>query len=327
MQPRTLRRLRALRAVALAGVGAAAAGLAMWACAGASQPQRVSYVAVPHPDDEIQAWSLIEDTPSTYKVFIVLTRGEQTAYCASPGLNDGTGEAKPSPWPQGKWTASCEQARRNAFFGFMADMAAGDSGLPGSFSYQGVAGPFDPLGAELCRLDGGACIEDRTAQVWTADTAAVVWFNLGDGDLTEGEAAWAVRTVLANRSAFGIDAALPSHQLIGASYWNSAHRGCFVYEHGDHRAVRDALWNTDFGIGEQIVATCASDPDASRSASVSQERFHDAFAVSAPQRTGAHIVRYGWLWGDAPGYWPGDYHGQDELFHRRQWFRVRFGRS
>ena len=68
----------------------------------------VADVAVPHPDDEIHAWSLIEDTPDTYGVFIVMTKGEQTLNCATPGFDEGTGEAPPSPWLTGKWTASCE---------------------------------------------------------------------------------------------------------------------------------------------------------------------------------------------------------------------------
>ena len=311
-----------IRALALLRAGVALTCLLLAACANEPRPQRVSYIAVPHPDDEMQAWSLVEDTPDTYEVFIVMTRGEQTAYCASPGLDDGTGEAAPSPWPAGRWTASCEAARQDSFFDFLAGMAANDASVPAHFSHYGTIGPFDSLGAAICRLDDVGCIEDRTAQVWTAANAAVVWFNLGDGDLTQDEASWAVRTVLENRSALGIDSELPGHQLIGASYWNSTYHDCFVYEHDDHRAVREALWHTDFGIGEQIVATCANDPDASRSAEVSPARFDDAFETSGTERIGAHVVHYGWLASGSPGYWAGDDHNQSELFHRRQTFRV-----
>ena len=348
---------------ALLGIGLATAGLLAWACSsGPNVVSSVSYIVVPHPDDEMQAWSLIEDTPGTYKVFIMLTRGEQTAYCDSPGLDEGTGEAAPTPRPHGRWTASCEQARVNAFFEFMAAMAPGDSGLPSSFDHRGITGPFDSMGSAICRHDGtdrdrdrnrnhdGAdhdddCLVDLTAEVWTSPLAAVVWFNLGDGDLTAEETAWAIATVRDNRAALGIDSMLevarpdaaeapegqqggarPTKQrLIGASYWNSMHPGCFVYEHDDHLAVREALWNIDFGLGEQIVATCASDPDASLSASVTPDRFDAAFETAGSQRIGAHLVHYGWLWSDSPGYWAGDYSGQDELFHRRQSFRVRYG--
>ncbi|WP_419946465.1 hypothetical protein [Candidatus Poriferisodalis sp.] len=295
-------------------------------------PDKVAYIVVPHPDDEIQAWSLIENTPDAYKVFIVLTRGEQTAFCGSPGYDAGTGEAPPTPEPAGRWTPSCEQARQRAFFDFMTDMATVDSGLPAAYANADTQGPFEAHGHTICRhdatgtSDAADCIEDRTAQVWTAPTGAVVWFNLGDGDLTIEEVEWAITTVRDNRAALGIDASLPNHHLIGASYWNLSHPDCFIYEHGDHQAVYEALWITGFGMGRQSAATCASDPDASPVARVSPHQFDHAFATLGDTRVGAHVVHYGWLWSDDPGYWPGDYDGQGELFHRRQTFRVRFGR-
>lgn len=333
---------------ALLGIGLAVAGLLVSACSrGLSDVSSVSYIVVPHPDDEMQVWSLIEDTPDTYKVFIMLTRGEQTAYCDSPGHDEGTGEAVPSPWPQGRWTASCESARQNSFFEFLGAMAGDDEGLPAAFDSRGTQGPFDARGAAICRFDDGDCIDDRTALVWDSSLATVVWFNLGDGDLTAEEAAWAVATVRDNRAALGIDAvaegrqpgdaqpidhqpdgAQPTgHRLIGASYWNTTHPGCFIYEHSDHLAVHEAMRSTDFGLGPQIVAACGSDPEASLSAEVTLERFDDAFETSGTERIGAHVVHYGWLWSDSPGYWAGDYTGQDELFHRHQAFWVRYGDS
>ena len=149
---------------ALVGIGLAAAGLLVSACSGDSggsvdpsrenSPSSVSYIVVPHPDDEMQAWSLLEDTPEVHKVFIMLTRGEQTAYCAQPGHDEGTGEAPPSPWPQGRWTASCESARQNSFFEFVEAMARFDGGMPASFAYEGRAGPFDSRGRTICRHCG-----------------------------------------------------------------------------------------------------------------------------------------------------------------------------
>lgn len=32
------------------------------------EPNKMSYIAVPHPDDEMQAWSLIEDSPDNYQL-------------------------------------------------------------------------------------------------------------------------------------------------------------------------------------------------------------------------------------------------------------------
>ena len=305
-------------------------------------PDKIVYIVVPHPDDEIQAWSLIENRPDTYKVFIMLTKGEQTAFCDSTGHDPDTGEAPPRPPPAGRWTPSCETARQNSFFGFMETMATVDSGLPATYNEAGVKGPFDALGHTICRYDDGPdaapdsdtppsedndCNDDRTAQVWTAPTGAVVWFNLGDGDLTAEEVDWALVTVRDNRSALGIDASLPNRSLLGASYWNRSHTGCYVYDHDDHLAVYETLWNTGFGMGDQSAATCASDPDASPYAPVSRQQFDHAFATSGATRVGAHVVHYGWLGSDEPGYWPGDYDGQGELFHRQQTFRVRSGQK
>ena len=307
------------------GVAAAVVGLFGSACA--SSPDKLSYIAVPHPDDEMQAWSLIQDSPDIYKVFIVMTKGEQTGFCDSPGFDEGTGEAPPFPWPRGKWTPSCEAARQNSFFDFMTGMASRDNGLPSSFAFEGVKGPFDSLGHAICRHDEGGCISDLTAEVWTSSAAAVVWFNLGDGDLTTEEVEWAIATVRDNRSALGIDSSLPDHNLIGASFWNIGHRDCFIYEHDDHYAVQEALWRTDFGVGHQLGASCQSDPDVSRDEQVSQRLFDAAFETAEWVRVGQHVVHYGWLWSDHPGYWAGDYTGQDELFHRRQWFWVQYGDS
>lgn len=315
---------------ALLGIGLAVAGFFVSACA--SAPDQLSYIVVPHPDDEMQAWSLIEDTPDTYKVFIMLTKGEQTAFCVSPAFDEGTGEAQPHPRPAGRFSPACEAARQNSFFYFITAMADSDSGLPSSFDHEGVKGPFHSLGYEICRhdvldYDDEDCVVDLTAEVWTSPQAAVVWFNLGDGDLTANEVAWAITTVQENQAALGIDSSLRPSSLIGASFWNAAHPDCFVYEHDDHWAVHAALWHIDFGMGQQLAATCRSDPEAARSEQVSLAAFDRAFETASTTRIGAHTVFYGWLWGEHPGYWPGDYDGQNELFHRHQSFWVLSGQQ
>lgn len=143
--------------------------------------------------------------------------------------------------------------------------------------------------------------------------------------MTSDEVTWALMTVRDNAAVLGIDEALPGRGLFGAGYWNESWPECFVYEHGDHEAVHVALWHTDFGLGYQAAATCRIDPEASLRADVSADLFESAFATSGPMRVGSHVVNYGWLFDDAPGYWPGDPSGQDELFHREQTFWVRFG--
>ncbi len=39
-----------------------------------------------------RAWSLFEHSPDLYKVFVLMTKGEQTAFCNSPGYDADTGE-------------------------------------------------------------------------------------------------------------------------------------------------------------------------------------------------------------------------------------------
>ena len=285
----------------------------------------ISYVVVPHPDDEMQAWSLIEDTPDTFKVFLVMTKGEQTLNCATPGYDEGTGEMPPSPWPTGKWATSCEVARQDSFFQFMTGMAASDEGLPAPFRHKGSKGPFPSLGYTICRHDKGDCESDRTADVWTSARGVVVWFNLGDSDLTEDEVVWAIKTVRDNPIDFGINDSRLNRYLLGASYWNGSHADCYIYDDADHFAVHQALWNTDFDIGLQMAPTCASDPAVQRTEEVSLAHFNDAFGVSGSERIGEHVVHYGWLYGYSPGYWEGDYTGQNEVFHRHQTFWARYG--
>ena len=62
-----------------------AVAVAASGCSGGG-PDKVSYIVVPHPDDEMQAWSLIENTPDIYEVYIVMTRGEQSFYCGLAGM-------------------------------------------------------------------------------------------------------------------------------------------------------------------------------------------------------------------------------------------------
>lgn len=267
------------------------------AAAVTAAPKHVSYVAIPHPDDEWQTWALVENSTSNYKVFVLMTRGEQTGYC------------------QPRWTAECAGSRVQSFLDYLDRMGAADPSIPAGFTYQGVRGPFADQGRKLERADGGAPFSaPRTAEVWTAGNGmgAVVAFDLGDGDLTEAEAVWAIATTRDNRAALGIDATLPNWNLLGA-YYNRSYRGCFVYAHPDHYAVHRALYHTDFGFAYQAAATCGSDPDAKRKQAVT-----DPSAGASWTAGGAFPDSYGWL---------GSYRLSDdqrELFHKRQAYWIRF---
>ncbi|MBO0611041.1 hypothetical protein [Myceligenerans salitolerans] len=313
-----------LSVVALACVGAVRVSAATDVAA-----QRVLYSLVPHPDDEFEFWSLVEDDPKTFPVFLVLTRGEQTSFCGrafekgwQPDL-----EPKPSVRPTGRWTQECRTARVDALLRYMQHMSSQDPTIPGDFEAPRTVGPFPDKDGVTCRVSSpdrsGQCEGARSAKVWEdrQDRGNVVFFDLGDGDLTADEVGWALRTVRRHPEAFGIDPAMPEAGAVGA--FANEHGGCFSYPHPDHVAVHRALATESFGLPFQAAATCAdSAADTVVRRAVSREAATNAFGVGPDDtRTGAHTGSYGWL---HDSYYPLDPEGQDELFTRVQWFWVRY---
>lgn len=193
---------------------------------GGPEGQAATIYLAPHPDDEFQFWSLLEEQATDYKILVVLNRGEQTAYCEretwESALQADLGELPPSPEPDGRWTLDCEEARISSLLGFMSEMAASDPGIPGIFSEPATHGPLDEAGRELCRMDGeevrNCGDEIREARVWldAEERGAVVFFNLGDGDLTQDSVAWAVESLLAHREEWGLAPEIPVSSIVGA---------------------------------------------------------------------------------------------------------------
>lgn len=286
------------------------------------------FVVVPHPDDEFQVWSLIEQ----YTVFVVLTHGEQTEYCepseyetsAQPGL-----ERPAEPLPAGRWSPECSEARQNSLLRYLGDMSASDARIPGDFAPPVRTAPLPLTAGAVCRADGAdECTSaDSTAEVWIdrRDRGAVVFFDLGDGDLTEDEAVWGIHTALDQRAALGLDTTLPVTALLGAyaeDGGGGTDTGCFPYAHPDHLALHRALWDVDFHAGLQAAATCADDPRRSIAATVGDAAVDAAFRIGERgERLGAHVKNYGWLW---PDYYPVARDGEAQLFTQHQYFWVRF---
>lgn len=286
-----------------------------------------SIVTVAHPGDEFQAWSLIDGSSANYKIFVVATRGEQSNACTPEKFaalqQTNLGEVAPSPTPTGKWTTSCADARMNSMLGYLSAMSEHDPTVPGSWSAPRDIGPFPAVGVSLCRDDGGAQVcgnAQRSARVWLDEEGrgAVVSWDLGDGDLTEAEVQWALRTTLAERSALG----LPHqrvHNVLGG-YANNFF-DCYVHPHADTRAVNQTLLRQYFGAAYNTAATCAGDPNADRAATVSTGSLNASFSVAANgQRLGAHSRHYGWLYSSYAAW---DAVGQEELFHSHQSFWTR----
>jgi hypothetical protein len=295
-----------------------------------SAPDSLDLIVSPHPDDEMEAWSVIEANSDTYKVFVYSTLGEETSFCAPdrPGYQERTGEREPRPMPEGRYSAACENERVNSTLHFLNQMAETDPSLPSGLSESAIqwSEPFPEQGVQLVRRDGD--IEepaDRRARVFDGgEQGMVVFFDMGDGDLTEAEVRWVMDTVLANRAALGIPN-LPWNRLIGASFYHDAtYADCVDYPHPDHKAVHLTLWNERFSeFSQQLAPTCQQDPRATLEGVT--DHFEDAMQLGElapdghPTRLGAHNIHYGWL--KSP-YYAGDWMGQDELFQRNQYFWV-----
>lgn len=316
--------------------GAPPASTGMAPEVGGARPRSVLYVVLPHPDDEFEVWSQVQDTPDVYKVFVLLTHGEESSNCLPnmPGYDPAV-EPAPSPLPLGLWTTTCEEARLGSWRAFFSDMSDTDPSVPGTFRDRGRVDRLASRSAPVCRRDADptTCARrDRGAHLWT-DTAgrgSLVVFDLGDRDLTPEEVVWAMRTVHDNPTKLGIDPSLPSRGVVG-SYANTDHAGGFSYAHPDHLAVSEALVRTDLHLGPQLTATAKGDPRATVVGTVTTVPLITAFGWDGS--TGAHARRYGWLWReDADAITSGrvdayqvDREGQRRLFHVSQRFRVSFG--
>lgn len=286
-------------------VATAALGLGLAACSASAPDDEtaavtdVTYVLLPHPDDEFQVWSQVEGREDSYTVFVLMTRGEQSAYCDS-----ATGG--------GRWTSTCVEARLASWTGFFGQMAEHDDTLPGNLPEEPeTVTDLDPEGVPIGREDDGEVTVDADALVWhDADgRGALVAFDLGDGDLTEQEATWAAQQVVTDPGRFGL-LDRPPDRVLGAYYFPGEAAGCFTYPHPDHAAVAATIQAADLA-PVQAYATCrAADAATGEESPVSEGAAEAAFGAG-----GAFPEHYGWL-----GEWPLAWDDQSQLFHVPQAF-------
>jgi|JI9StandDraft_2_1071091.scaffolds.fasta_scaffold137145_2 hypothetical protein len=314
-------------------------------------PVQISYVVSPHPDDEWSTWSLVDNSSDNYKVFIYMTRGEETGACrkineasagpywyqgpASPVGQPNYGEIDPanSQWSNasgGRFSTNCTNARRAANRNFLNDRAAADPSLPGAFT-SSTTGCFTgntSAGLPPRREDNGVVTNQFCYVMYNAPNGLgkLIYLNLGDGDLLKEEVEWALLRVRNNKAALGIPN-LPDVNAIGA-FRNLLNPSCMVYDHPDHRAVHDALWIYDMNIGKQYGRTCSTDPDSAppsgRTNTIPAAAQYWAFQMSGNTRVGLFERRYGWLTGS---YWSdpvNSYVLPDYIFAPTQAFWSRF---
>lgn len=332
-------RLRRIFAWAVAICSITTATTSMSALSAAQAQERagaVLYIA-PHADDEFQFWAQAESRRLDYKIFATMTLGEQTGFCDpalySTAIQEDLGEAAPEPTPAGRWTESCEAARVESAVRFYETMSETDPTLPGDFG-EPETFVLDTGGVELCRTDadGPAArsnCDERLRRVLVfhdrGDRGALVFFNLGDGDLDQQRVSLAIRQLLENRGDWGLAAQLPVEGIVGAYAHEGGFYPCFDYPHPDHIAVHETLWSVDFGSGPQMGATCTLDPRRSLTREVSAAS-RGAASTLGPhgERIGAHNRFYGWLHADV---YPFSRFSEQTLFHRLQSYWVRFNDS
>ena len=278
--------------------------------AAAPSKQRIVYIVVPHPDDEFEAWALLEDRPHDYPVFVLCTHGERTGMAGGAGHQPALGEWTPPPQPWGEPGSDRVRAQRlNSFAAFLDAMGELDPHLAGPLVDHGTL----PDGPSPFRLAVGA-------------THARVVFDGGDGALTPAFVTAAVQRTRDLRTTH-----LPLQRewaVVGAAYWSDT-PGAAPYAHPDHRAVHEALWSTDQGVpGPQWCRTATADPDVAgtggRTAWVSPQTYRAVMGIAPDgQRTGLLQVYYGWL--GPPSGWPYGETDASSLFSRQQSFWRRHG--
>ena len=276
---------------------------------GTSKSQ-ILYVVVPHPDDEFEAWALVEESAANYPVFVLCTHGEQTVAADGSAHQPELGEWTPPPQPwDGPGSDTVRQQRLASFDAFLDAMAELDPHLDRDLVDHGVL----PDGPSPFRLQVGA-------------KSARVVFDGGDRELTPEFVTAALQRTRALRETH-----LPLQQeyaVVGAAY-HSTLAGSVPYKHPDHRAVHEALWHTDQGVpGPQWCRTATADPDVARTGGrtdwITPETYEAVMRIEPDgQRTGPFQVFYGWL-GPSRG-WPAGETDRTAIFSRRQSFWRRFG--
>lgn len=283
---------------------------------------------VPHPDDELSAWTSLTDAAKLWPVIVVLTQGEQTGRCADvldQYLQVELGERVPVPLPvTGRGSSECRQARLGSLREWLTQAAESTPAVAylGSGDVEVHATAVGP------------------AQLTVGRQGALVVLDLGDGRVTADIVQQAVDEVL---RLDGVPA-LPLARITAAAYYAEADattaecpaavlcppggRPC-NYPHLDHKAVRDAARTiADRASDGAWLVTTPYDPAAAVFRALPRPLYETFMGLDGPDpitahRTGSFQQVYGWL--AFPDAWrTGDLPlDQDQvLFSRVQSFEV-----
>jgi hypothetical protein len=266
-------------------------------------PGKLRYILVPHPDDEFDAWSRVGNETDHYKVFILLTQGECSAFADGHGVKTGHDMIPPRPsLSRTSSKATRKAARVNSWHGFLDGMGALDWTLGLSPTVMVVSDP----------VPGGP----YSFELLLGPRSARAVFDLGDSALTRGHVLGALEAVRRARWLFPAPA---EDDVVGAAYVNGGWPDAVIYAHPDHVAVQDALRSGGGVPGATYGRTVASDPVCSLTVVLSQHIYDTAMAVSPgppdpfanPDATAVGVFQrhYGWLAFDmrtqqGTPYWP-----------------------
>lgn len=247
----------------------------------ATTKSQMSYIFVAHPDDEIAAWSTIENSSGNYHVFVLLTRGGHTNHCENPVNKPGMDQYPPTP----RGSEACKENRITSWHKFLNRAAATDPFLDNL--------PADT--PDVSDVDASAGRFD----VWVGENSARVVFDFPDGGLQSQNLVTANELVRSMKGSLLPD--LPDYQAMAGSFWNANYPDCAIYEHADHRAVHVGVYDNDLDTTIQRGRTCATDPDAIYFREISASTWRTL--AGSPDflenggDPGIYRQSYGWLWG------------------------------
>lgn len=280
-----------------------------------SDPDGLHLILVPHPDDEISAWTSLQEADDLHPVIVLLTQGEATQRCSVEALGNHLqtelGELPPRPDPTagGASSTACREARLNAFRDALHEAATHTPVVDVDWS--------DATTEQLGGTEG---------QVVRGDAATFVLLDLGDDTLTAPGVEQTVRDLLDDPDLPLPD--LPLTRITSSAYYattaeESVEAPCevvstcpggeraYIYDRPDHRAVQDAARAlAPLAQEGSWLVTNPYDPAATTHLALRDE-VYEAFMGLGPgepataTRIGSHQRHYGWL--AFPDVWrPGD---------------------
>lgn len=293
-------------------------------------PTGLHLYLVPHPDDELGAWTSLAEAEAMWPVMVVLTRGEETSRCAGPdlsGLQESLGEVAPVPAPvTGRGSEECRKARVGSMRRVLVEAENGTPIVEG-------------LGTGQL---SGLIVAGEPVEIVTGMHATLVLLDLGDGALSVE----AVRRVVEEIPTMASVPDLPVGRVTASAYYADAMEAptppacdrpvlCpsdgrpYDYRHRDHEVAREAarLLAGEADQGAWLL-TSPYDPAANRFLALDPEVYHEFMGLDGrdpkqARRLGSYQRYYGWL--AFPDAWrPGDLplDADQVLFPRVQSFEV-----